>query len=85
WAAQRALPTYHPTTPIPPLHVATAEGQTTIKDAVAHINGDIRQANSYIAQAYAMPNAAQRAMRCGPVKTVPAIRPLHWNGSQLDP
>jgi hypothetical protein len=83
WSAQRALPTYHPTTPIPPLKVAIAEGKVTIAQALAHINNDIRQANTYIAQAYAMPNAAQHAMHCGPIKTPPTLPTLRWNGSEL--
>ena len=77
WAAQHALPTYRPTTPIPPLKVAIAEGNATIHQAVAHVNGDIRQANSYVAQAYAMPNAAQVAMHCGAKQRVPVTPPWH--------
>jgi hypothetical protein len=78
WAARHALPTQVPTTPIPPLKVAIGEGQATINQAIAHINADIRQANSYIAQAYAMPNAAQKAMNCGPTQKVPVIQKLRW-------
>jgi hypothetical protein len=78
WAAQHALPTEVPITPIPPLKVGIAEGQATINQAVAHVNADIRQANSYIAQAYAMPNAAQKAMSCGATKKVPVIKMLRW-------
>ncbi len=78
WRAQHALPTYHPTTPIPPLKTAVAEGQSTVNQTVAHINADIRQANSYIAQAYAMPNAAGKAMNCGPTQAVPAIKMVKW-------
>jgi len=78
WGAQHALPSEVPTTPIPPLKVAVAEGQATINQAIAHVNADIRQANSYIAQAYAMPNAAQKAMSCGPTKKVPVIQTLRW-------
>ena len=80
WVAQHALPTYHPTTPIPPLKVAIGEGQGTINQAIAHINGDIRQANAYIAQAYAMPNAAQNAMSCGPAHRVPVVPPVRFVG-----
>jgi hypothetical protein len=78
WEAQHALPTEVPTTPIPPLKVAVAEGQSTINQAIGHVNADIRQANSYIAQAYAMPNAAQKAMSCGATKKVPVIQTLRW-------
>jgi hypothetical protein len=78
WVAQRALPTYHPTTAIPPLKVAIGDGQATIRQAVEHINGDIRQADSYIAQAYAMPNAAQKAMACGATQKVPVVPPVRW-------
>ncbi len=78
WEAQHALPTQVPTTPIPPLKVAIAEGQATINQAIGHVNADIRQANSYIAQAYAMPNAAQKAMNCGPTQKVPVIKKVRW-------
>lgn len=78
WAAQHALPTYHPSAPVPPLKVAVGEGQGTIRQAVAHVNADIRQANSYIAQAFALPNAAEAAMQCGPTQKAPRLALVSW-------
>lgn len=79
WKARSALPSYVPNTPVPPLAVAVAEGKGTIRSAVAHVNGDIAQANGYITQAYAMPNAAQKAMHCGPTRKVPRMAFLKWS------
>lgn len=78
WDARRAYPSYSPQSSITPLKTAIAEGEATISRAVAHVNADIRQANSYIARAYAMPNDAQRAMRCGPTQRVPVIAQVNW-------
>ena len=78
WDARRAYPSYSPQSSIPPLETAIAEGKATISRAVAHVNADIRRANSYLAQAYAMPNDAQRAMKCGPAQRVPVIAQVSW-------
>jgi len=78
WAAQHALPTYRPTTPIAPLKVALGEGDATIRKAVARVNADIQKANGYIVQAYALPNAAQAAMHCGPTQKAPQLAVVSW-------
>lgn len=78
WAAQHALPTYRPTTPIPPLKVAVGEGDATIRKAVVRVNAAIHKANAYIVQAYALPNAAQAAMHCGSTQKVPQLALVFW-------
>jgi len=83
WAAQHALPDYQPTTPVPPLKTVLADGRASIQKTVSDINTDIRQADGYIAQAYAMPNAAQKAMGCGPVARVPTMQALRWLRGKL--
>jgi len=58
WQAQHALPTYHPTTPIPPLKAALATGQSVINGAVRQVNSHINQGNGIVTQAYRLANAA---------------------------
>jgi hypothetical protein len=71
WRAQQALPTYHPTTPIPPLKVALATGQSVINGAMRQVNSYINPANRIVAHAYRLVNVANRANHCGPVKSAP--------------
>lgn len=73
WQAQHALPTYHPTNPIPPLNVVLATGQSVINGIVAQVNTDIDQANVYVAQAYDQVNTASTAYNCGVPEVAPVI------------
>jgi hypothetical protein len=73
WNAQHALPTYHPSPPIPPLKVALASGQSAINTAVAQVNLDIKQANLDVAQGYSTINAGQTKYHCGATKSAPLI------------
>ena len=73
WQAQHALPTYQPTSPIPPLKVALATGQSIIDGAVHQVNSYVTQANGIVAQAYRLVNAANKANHCGPAKAPPVI------------
>lgn len=73
WNYQHREPGYRPTTPIPPLKVALAQGQGVIDGAVGQVNSDVDHANSYVERAYVIVNAAAKANRCGPVKAAPVI------------
>lgn len=83
WQLHHGLVAPYPTLSVPPLTPAITAGKGDVTRAVIQLNTEIRQDNSYIAQAYAMPNAAQKAMHCGPMHAVPAVPPLTWNGSQF--
>ena len=73
WRAQHALPTYHPTTPIPPLKAALATGQSVINGAVRQVDSYIDQANGIVAQAYRLVNVADNTHHCGPPKKAPVL------------
>jgi hypothetical protein len=73
WQAQHALPAYRPTTPIPPLKVALATGQSVISGAVRQVNSYINQANGIVTQAYGLVNGAQKANHCGPPQSAPIL------------
>jgi hypothetical protein len=73
WRAQEALPSYRPTRPIPRLKTALTAGRRVTNGAVAQVNSDIKQANKYVAQAYAIINAASTSHHCGALEKAPTI------------
>jgi hypothetical protein len=77
WAAysraQKALPSYHPTQPIPSLKAALTAGRRVTNGAVSQVNSDIRQARRYVAKAYAIINAANGSHHCGALEKAPTI------------
>jgi hypothetical protein len=73
WQAQHALPRYRPTSPIPSLKVALADGKGVINGAVSQVNSYINQANGYVARAYLIVNAANKANRCRAAHSAPII------------
>jgi hypothetical protein len=73
WRAQQALPSYHPTQPIPRLKTALTAGRRVTNGAVSQVNSDIRQANRYIAKAYAIVNAVNMSHHCGVLEKAPTI------------
>ena len=78
WVAQRALPTYHPTTAIPPLKVAIGEGQATIRQAVGHINQDIRQATATSLRHTLCPTPLKGPWLVVLLKRCPSSHPVRW-------
>ena len=73
WRAQQALPSYHPTQPIPRLKTALTAGRRVTNGAVSQVNSDIRQANRYVARAYAVLNTANGSHHCGALEKTPTI------------
>jgi hypothetical protein len=73
WRAQEALPTYRPTQPIPRLKTALTAGRRVTNGAVSQVNSDIKQVNRYVAQAYAIVNAANTSHHCGALEKTPRI------------
>ena len=73
WRAQEALPSYRPAQPIPRLKTALTTGRRVTNGAVSQVNSDIKQANRYVARAYAILNTANGSHHCGALERAPTI------------
>ena len=55
------------------MKVALAAGRRVTVGAVSQVNSDIKQANRYVAQAYAIVNTANTSDHCGALEKIPTI------------